>query len=129
MSPQSRNNHHIVFITLAVLLIFDALVWRLIFVAHASSHPLELYYLDVGQGDSELIRLPNGANILIDAGPPNGKVLERLNEVLPPGDSYIDLLMMTHPQLDHFGGFIDVLKKYNVGMFLGSGRKGEIGAY
>nr|HQC83913.1 hypothetical protein [Bacilli bacterium] len=29
---------------------------------------LSVHYLDVGQGDSEFIELPNGENILIDAG-------------------------------------------------------------
>ena len=34
----------------------------------SASGTLEVYFFDVGQGDSELIRLPGGENILIDAG-------------------------------------------------------------
>jgi competence protein ComEC len=48
---------------------------------------------------------------------------------MPAQDRYIDLVIMSHPQLDHFGGLIEVLKKYEVGAFLGSGRKGSIGEY
>ena len=88
-----------------------------------------LYFLNIGQGDSELIVLPGGQKILIDGGPDGKKLLENLAEILPPQDRYIDILLMTHPQLDHFAGFIEVLKKYEVGMFIGSQRKGEIAAY
>ncbi len=128
--PLHRNDRYrAVGFFIAGLLIFDGIVWSLILSPHASAHSLALYFLDIGQGDSELIRLPNGAAILIDGGPPNGALLKELSKVLPADDTYIDLVMMTHPQLDHFGGFVDLLKKYDVGMFIGSGRKGEIAAY
>ena len=83
----------------------------------------------MGKGDSQLVNLTGGVQILIDGGQPNSEVLSELAKVLPANDSYIDLIVMTHPQLDHFGGLIDVLKKYEVGVFLSTGRKGEIDAY
>jgi competence protein ComEC len=88
-----------------------------------------LYFLNIGQGDSELIELPGGVHILIDGGPSGRALLENLGKVLPPQLRYIDLLIMTHPQLDHFGGFIDLLKQYHVGAFIGNERKGPIAAY
>jgi competence protein ComEC len=66
--------------------------------------------------------------ILIDGGP-TGAVLDALAEILPPTDRSIDVLLMTHPHLDHFGGFIDVLQNYHVGVFLGGGRKADVDSY
>ena len=52
-----------------------------------------------------------------------------MSEILPSHDRYIDLMLMTHPQQDHMGGFPEVLKSYKVGAFLGTGRTAPIGSY
>jgi competence protein ComEC len=83
-----------------------------------------VYFIDVGQGDSQLIRFSD-VDILIDGGPINGKLINQLGSILPYTDRYIDLVIMTHPQEDHFGGLIDVFKRYNVGAFLYNGQKGD----
>ena len=105
----------------------DVFVWKAVFLKKNGDN-LELYFLDVGQGDSELI-ISDGIKILIDGGPANGTILNELSKILPPLDRYLDLVIMTHPQLDHYGGLIDVLKNYQVGAFVANGRKGESGAY
>lgn len=114
------------------LVVFDGVVWYQI-LAERSSGSLELYFLEVGQGDSQLVSLPSGGvqpvQVLIDGGPANSRILSELSEILPVNDTYIDLVIMSHPQLDHFGGLIDVLKKYKVGAFIGNGRKGETESY
>jgi competence protein ComEC len=79
-------------------------------------HPaklLEVDFLNVGQGDAELIKTPYGQTILIDGGPDN-KVLAELGRNLPWLDRKIDLVINTHPHDDHVSGLIDVLKKYRV---------------
>ena len=107
------------------LIILDGAIWYLILFPKNSGN-LELYFLDVGQGDSQLVNLPSDIQILIDGGAPNGEVLSELAKVLPANDYYIDLVVMTHPQLDHFGGLVDVLKKYQVGAFLSTSRKARL---
>lgn len=125
-----KNNKKIIVWVLALLAITDLMVWyQIVSAKAAASENSRVYFLDVGQGDSELIVLPGGAKILIDGGRPDGKVLTALAETLPAHNRYIDLLVMTHPQLDHFGGFLDVLKNYEIGAFIGNGRKGESDAY
>ena len=114
-------------ILLGILVAADIFIWGQILFKN-NSGDLGLYFLDVGQGDSQLI-LADGIKIMIDGGPVNGKALENLAKLLPSSDRYIDLLVLTHPQLDHYGGFIDVFKNYNVGSFIASGRKGESDAY
>ena len=68
-----------------------------------SADKAQIYYLDVGQGDSELICLPTGETILIDAGLKSGS--DRLTAYLKElGVDRIDILIATHPHADHIGG-------------------------
>ncbi len=129
------KNKNTLIILSAALLVLDFLVYARVFALLHVSRDLKIYFLDVGQGDSELIILPGlpaqagGVKVLIDGGPPNGQLLEDLGKILPPTDRYIDLVMASHPQLDHFGGFIEVLKRYRVGAFLWNGREGTASAW
>ena len=75
---------------------------------------ISVYYLDVGQGDSELIRLPTGENILIDAGLSDGA--EHLTAYLEQlGVHKIDYLIATHPHADHIGGMAKVISELEIG--------------
>ncbi|MHB1464524.1 MAG: DNA internalization-related competence protein ComEC/Rec2 [Thermoleophilia bacterium] len=67
-------------------------------------------FLDVGQGDAELIQLPGQATILIDGGP-GSRVLDRLRE---NGVGRLDAVILTHPHADHLAGLLEVLKSYPV---------------
>ena len=91
------------------LILFDVFVWKQV-VFDSPNENLEVYFLEVGQGDSELVFLPGGVKILIDGGP-NSKILDELSSILRPTDRYIDLAVLSHPELDHFGGLIDVLDR------------------
>ena len=93
-----------------------ALVWHSLFL---TSDYLRVHFLDVGQGDAILIETPNSRQVLIDAG--RGiRVLSVLNKVLPAHDRDIDIAVMTHPDADHIGGFVPVLRQYEVGTILQS---------
>ena len=85
---------------------------------------LNLYFLNVGQGDSELIELPDGVQILIDGGP-DKSVLFELAKIMPSSDRYLDLVVMTHAQTDHFAGFAHILDRYKIGAIIVTGREGE----
>ena len=101
---------------------FNLFIWYQVITGAGSN--LNLYFLKVGQGDSELVELPGGVQILIDGGPDKSVLLE-LAKALPANDRYLDLLIMTHPQTDHFAGFFDVVERYKVGAFIATGREGE----
>jgi len=118
-----------IYSALAVFLIADIVVWILVFQNNVLYDELNIYALDVGQGDSGLIQFGNGPTILIDAGGLNRKARESLSQVFPLDKKYIDLLIMTHPEVDHFGGFLEILKTYEVGVFIGNGRIAESNAY
>jgi competence protein ComEC len=78
-----------------------------------SQQNFSVTFFDIGQGDAALIRFADGAKILVDCGP-DKKILAKLGETLPFYDNVIDYLIVTHPDLDHYGGCLDVLKKYRV---------------
>lgn len=81
---------------------------------------LEIFFLNVGQADSILIKTPKNHLILIDAG--NGEaVLYELNKALSFWQKNFDLVVLTHPDRDHFGGFNSFIKKYKVKNFLMAG--------
>lgn len=82
--------------------------------------PLRLDLLDIGQGDSILIQTPHGRVVLIDGGP-GVKVLERLGEELSFWHSDIDLLVLTHPDLDHLEGLVEILPRFRVHRVLMTG--------
>jgi competence protein ComEC len=74
---------------------------------------LEIYMLDVGQGDSILIHTPDGGYGLVDGGR-GAAVLSQLAEVLPIGDRKLDFVLATHPDADHIEGLISVVQNYKV---------------
>jgi len=69
--------------------------------------------IDVGQGDSFLIKFPNGKTALIDAGEANPyfdngeKVIIPLLDYL--GINKIDYGFISHLDLDHYGGFVSLI--------------------
>jgi beta-lactamase superfamily II metal-dependent hydrolase len=77
-------------------------------------------FIDVGQGDSELIQSPSGKVMLIDAGPTDAgsKVVKYLQD---QGISTIDVVVATHPHEDHIGGMSAVLNGFTVKQFIDSG--------
>lgn len=102
--------------------VFDFFIWTEI-LFNGPNKNTELYFLDVGQGDAELVILPGGIKILIDGGP-NNRILNQLSSILSPFERYFDLVIISHPQTDHFTGLIDVLKRYQAGVFISNGQKG-----
>ncbi|MFA5247944.1 MAG: ComEC/Rec2 family competence protein [Candidatus Paceibacterota bacterium] len=64
---------------------------------------LAVHFIDVGQGDSELVRFPNGETMLVDAGTTDSEVSE-LAYLKKIGVTHLDAVVATHPHVDHIGG-------------------------
>lgn len=82
-----------------------------------SASNLKVYFLDVGQASSTLIILPNKATVLIDAGSgeSENQLVKNLNFLLAENSlSEIDYMIFTHPDEDHVGGAVGVLKSFQV---------------
>jgi competence protein ComEC len=67
---------------------------------------LRITVLDVGQGDSILLQVREGA-VLVDQGPPEAEVDDQLRRL---GVRRLALLVLTHPQRDHVGGAAEVIE-------------------
>ncbi len=74
---------------------------------------LHVSFLDVGEGDAIFIQVCN-QNILIDGGPSPQSICLNLGERMPFWDRNLDLVILTHPHLDHLSGLVEVLKRFNV---------------
>ncbi len=82
---------------------------------------MRVVFLNVGQGDAIYIRAPSGNDMLIDSGPRDRSVLRELGAVMPWNDSDLDVILETHADADHIGGFPDTLKRFKVGALIESG--------
>ena len=79
-----------------------------------SADSSKVHFIDVGQGDSELVELPNGQTLLIDAGTPQSGN-QVANEIKSLGYSRIDYLVATHPHADHIGGMAEIINSFDIG--------------
>ena len=86
---------------------------------------LSVYFLDVGQGDAAVVRLPNGRTLLIDAGPRSSFSDAGFYTVLPllrrNQIRRLDAIVITHPDSDHLGGLPSLLRHVAVGRIVHSG--------
>jgi len=73
-----------------------------------SAQPFTAHFIDVGQGDSCWLDLPDGRDVLIDGGKPAAgpTVVAYLTN---NGVTDIDLMVATHGDYDHIGGLLHVL--------------------
>jgi len=102
---------------LLFLLVLNGFIFYSIYYNNETS--LTVAFLDVGQGDAIFIKAPNGRQMLVDGGA-NGSVLRELGKVMPFYDRSIDVVVATHADLDHIGGLIEVLKRFEVDLFIRS---------
>lgn len=103
----------------AMLLFFaNFFVWKEVF---GLSDNLKVIFFNVGQGDGLFIETPQKHQILIDGGPSENIILEKLGKQMPFWDKTIDLIVLTHSDFDHLNGLLGVLEKYKVGHVLWTG--------
>lgn len=83
-------------------------------VGYTDTSDLTVHFLDVGQGDSEFIILPDSKTMLIDAGESEyGDTI--VNYIRNLGYSKIDYLVATHPHADHIGGMTKIIQNFKIG--------------
>lgn len=118
----------IVFVCVVYLLIqiFNNQISMLLFKSSRIENEItqsdfEIDFIDVGQGDSILIRLPDDKLILVDTGPEKSskKLISYLKKRMNKFDiNKISYLILTHPDSDHVGGSLGVLKNIKVDKIL-----------
>ncbi|MEG1426444.1 MAG: ComEC/Rec2 family competence protein [Oscillospiraceae bacterium] len=89
-------------------------------VSPKNGEKLQVYYLDIGQGDCEFIRIPKDDgtyfNMLIDSGEYQER--EKLLSFLKKEEiTRLDAVVVTHPHSDHMGSMATVIRDFEIGAF------------
>ena len=109
-----KNKRKILVIILTIVLISNAII------IIPKEKDLRVYFIDVGQGDSSLIKTPKGKNILIDGGGDynigNKSVGEKilLPYLLDRRIKKLDYIIISHFDIDHVGGVLTIMEKLKV---------------
>ena len=82
------------------------------------SRSLTVDFLDIGQGDSILIRSPEGKTALIDAGPSRDAAMQALKR---KGITALDIVIVSHHHSDHYGGMDQVIRAFKPKYFMATG--------
>lgn len=87
--------------------------------ARAWTRPATLHVFDVGQGDGILLS-SGGHQVVVDGGP-DGSLLSHLGGAMPFFDRTIDLVVLSHPDMDHIGCLPELARRYRVAAVLFTG--------
>jgi len=116
------SNRKLIYPILILLFILAAIIFSIVFFVRKND--LNVYFLNVGQGDSILVS--QGSNqLLIDGGKDGKLLLQKLGKYIPFWDRKIEIVVSTHPDQDHIGGLIDVFRAYNIGTVIKTNAKSD----
>jgi competence protein ComEC len=95
---------------------------------------LTVSFLDVGQGSSTLLQLPNGKNILIDGGGYQSEQFNAGQGIIAPflwrkRIWHLDDLVITHPHQDHYNGLPFIYARFQPQRLIVNGDSGNEPAY
>jgi len=118
LSPKIKKKATLIVLSVTLLIIIVQVFYP--------ADNLKVNFINVGEGDCILIEAPNKINILIDGGGTPQSDFDVGSKIVIPylrrkGINEIDLLILTHPHLDHLEGLLPVLKEFKVDMVLDSG--------
>lgn len=103
--------------SLIIAFFVSLLLVLLIFLHQLTTDREKIVFCDVGQGDGAYIRLKNDIDIVVDAGP-DKSFLTCLGRHMPFWDKKIELAILSHPNVDHYGGFMHLVNRYKISRFV-----------
>ncbi len=107
--------------TAGLLLTASVLIWQAVY-NELPNQTLTVAVMNVGQGDSIYIESPTHVRMIIDGGP-DGRTLSEISKLVPWYTRSLDFIMVTNPDVDHYAGFMDVIKHYHVNNLFEAGTK------
>ncbi len=107
------RNLRVIYIVLVGMVLFLGFVLAWIIYSRSITAELKVIFLDIGQGDATLI-MQGDKQIIIDGGKDSKKLLEEMGKYIHFWDRQIEVMIVTHPDYDHYGGLISVLENYEV---------------
>lgn len=112
------------FLSFLALIFFTVLLAVFIFWLEKYQETTAVTFLDVGEGDAILIS-QGQSQILIDGGRSGKELLSRLGRHMPFWDRTVEVVIATHPDADHIGGFAGLLSVYHIEEFLYTGAESK----
>ncbi|MCX8070147.1 MAG: DNA internalization-related competence protein ComEC/Rec2 [Thermodesulfovibrionales bacterium] len=98
-------------INILALFIFPLLLIIAFKSIYTNKGELMITFLDVGQGDSAVVELPDKKVIVIDTGKNSFNTSRYLRY---RGIKEVDALVVSHPQRDHVGGIERLIKEFKI---------------
>jgi competence protein ComEC len=95
------------------LLVLAVLLGMLVWWQSVELTETSITFLDVGQGDAILIQ-QGKYQVLIDGGKDGKRLTSELGRAVPFWDRKIEVLIPTHPDADHVGGFAELAVGYDI---------------
>jgi competence protein ComEC len=125
-----RNPHSAMYYLLPTLILalsLDVAFWTWHRYFH---HDLRVTFLDVGQGDAAVVELPGSQVMVIDGGGFASEDFDVGEAILAPflwsrKIGRVDFLVMSHPQLDHYGGLIFLTNRFSPRELWMNGEQGQ----
>ena len=87
--------------------------------------PMEITFVDVGQGDSTFIKTAKNVKVLIDGGPEKAGENSLVPFLLDKGVFSIDYIIASHGHDDHTYGLLDVIETFRIGAVIVPDTTGE----
>lgn len=101
---------------------FLALLSTALFALPAAAQTLDIYFIDVEGGQATLYVSPAGESLLVDAGNPGDRDLNRILEVLAlAGVDELDHMVLTHYHGDHYGSLLPLAERIPIRNFYDHG--------
>ncbi len=122
------------FVVIAALLVFSARESLVIFDRFFNKN-MNVFVLDVGQGNAALIEAPRGQRVLIDGGGFSTiSTFDTGERIVAPflwsrKILTLDAVVLTHPDSDHMNGLIYILDNFKVGRFVKNPQAGKCDNY
>lgn len=109
---------------IAIVLLFTTFVFIL---RDFPSTRLKILVCNVGQGDG--IVISQGYNQLVIDARDARKIVACLDKVKPFWDKRLEMVVVTHPEIDHFGGIEELFKRYDVSLWVTNGMESNSNAW
>src|SRR3989338_3309260 len=113
-----------IFLSFLALVFLAALLAVFLFWLEKYGQITAVTFLSVGEGDAILIS-QGQSQILIDGGRSGKELLAHVGRHMPFWDRTVEIVIATHPDADHIGGFTGLLGAYRVKKFLSTGAQSK----